>query len=139
MVESVIDVLMILLMKDSSTTWPLLVVNLTVLLKMNRTLTDGNVNVFLVTWEMLLVFVLEIVLCLVTNTYSLVKMMLTLVVVLTTIPMVNLIASHIVLEIVIWLMLKNMLTGVKMVQIIMFVFVRMVGITILWVISTLKE
>jgi hypothetical protein len=139
MVESVIDVLMILLMKDSSTTWPLLVVNLTVLLKMNRTLTDGNVNVFLVTWEMLLVFVLEIVLCLVTNTYSLVKMMLTLVVVHKTIPMVNLIASHIVLEIVIWLMLKNMLTGVKMVQIIMFVFVRMVGITILWVISTLKE
>ena len=67
----------------------MLVVNLTVVMIMNRTLTDGNVNVFLATSEMVLVFVLKIVPNMVIITYTLVKMMLTHVVVLISIPLVH--------------------------------------------------
>lgn len=134
---------MILLPMDTSSIWPMLVVNLTVVMLMNRTLTDGNVNVLLVTWEIRLVFVLKIVLFIMILYYTLVLMMSTLVVVLKTIPMVyiNIIrtGSLNVIETVILVTNKNILYTVKMVQIIICALVKMVGITILWVISTLKE
>lgn len=67
----------------------MLVVNLTVVMLMNRILTDGNANVFPVTIETLLVFVSEIVLYSVMFTYLLVLIMKTNVVVLMTILMVS--------------------------------------------------
>ena len=66
----------------------MLVVNLTVVMITNRTLTDGNANVFPDTLEILLVFVLEIVLFTVMSSYLLVLIMKTNVVVLKTILMV---------------------------------------------------
>lgn len=67
----------------------MLVVNLTVVMLMNRILTDGNANVFPVTIETLLVFVSEIVLYSVMFTYLLVLIMKTNVVVLMTILMLS--------------------------------------------------
>lgn len=121
----------------------MLVVNLTVVMITNRTLTDGNANVFLVTLEILLVFVSEIVLFTVTYSYLLVLKMKTNVVVLLTILIMlkKLVVSlsHNVEEIVISLMLKNTPCGVKMDQTIILVIVNKDGITILWVTSILKE
>jgi len=95
----------------------------------------------------MMVFVLETVISLVMLNYTLVKMMLTHVVVTKDILKVytKLLTKFMVLnveEIVTGLTGKNMLLGVKMVQIIILVLVCLIITTILWVKnmdSTLKE
>jgi len=95
---------------------------------MKRTTTDGLVDVLKVTKEMNGEFVLWIVIDLVTLSYSLVKMISTLVVVEMDILMVStkLVSTNLLLnveEIVIGLICKNIPTLVKMVQIIILVLV----------------
>jgi hypothetical protein len=111
---------------------------------MSKTMTDGNVNVLKVISETMMVFVLETVISLVMLNYTLVKMMLTNVVVTKDILKVytKLLIKFMVLnveEIVTGLICKNMLLGVKMVLIIILVLVCLIGTTILWVKNTLKE